>query len=292
MISVAFICDRGAISPTALALWSALSTASAPLEAIVVGLGLEAADWDRLAEVVSGFAGARLRRIDFDPGRLGAAGAVSGHISRATFARLFLHQLADGRVLYLDGDILVTGDLCKIAAVSLDRDLIAAVPDFVAQKWCARLHGPRRAEARRKLVRWGAYSGDPAQYFNAGVVLMDMAAIRADRAIAASLEDVGRAATYPLADQDHLNRVFAGRARLLGPEWNCSWGRIAAQRRFMAAAGLPVPPPADPIVLHFHGPAKPWKRAAWRRPLWQWPQVLRYRRALRAFNRRFPGLAF
>ena len=107
-----------------------------------------------------------------------------------------------------------------------------------------------------------------------------------------TLEDVGRASSYPLADQDHLNRVFAGRIRLLGPEWNCSWGRIAAQRRFAAEAGLPVPPPVDPVVLHYHGPAKPWKHLGLRRPLWQWPQVRRYRKARLEFNGRFPRLAF
>lgn len=292
MLSVAFICDRGALSPTALAIWSALSTASEPLDIVLVGLGLDAADWGRLSEVVSAFPGARLRRIEFDVSKLSGCGPASGHVSRATFARLFLHQLVEGRVLYLDGDILVTGDICGIAALRLDGLPIAAVPDFVAQKWCARLHGPRHAQARRKLSRWAVFSADPARYFNAGVVLMDTDAISADPALIAVLEDVASAATLPLADQDHLNRVFAGRAQLLGPEWNCSWGRIAAQRRYMGVVGLPLPPPADAIVMHFHGPAKPWKPLGLRRPLWHWPQVLRYRKAQRAFNARFPALAF
>lgn len=291
MFSVAFICDRAALAPTALAVWSALSAASAPLEIALVGIGLDPADWERVAAVVASFPGARLRRIDFDPDRLAAVGPASAHISTATFARLFLHRMVSRRVLYLDGDVLVKGDLNALASLPLDGAVVAAVPDFVAQKWCARQNGPRRATARRKLARWAAFSGDPARYFNAGMVLMDAAAVGADPGLAAALEDVERAAGYPLADQDHLNRVFAGRVRLLGPEWNCSWGRLAAQRRFMRAAGLPVPPPAGAIVLHFHGPAKPWKRLGWR-PLWHWPHVLRYRRAQRDFNARFPALAF
>lgn len=291
MTRVAFICDRAALRPTALALWSALSNASAPLDIIQVGIGLGAGDWQRLTELVARFGGAKLTAIPFDEARLGNAAAVSAHISRATFARLFLHRLVEGRVLYLDGDILVTGDLCSIGAVPLSGAPIAAVPDFVSGKWCARAHGLRRAEAVRRLARWAQWSGDPARYFNAGVVLMDTDAIRADPSLAAALEDVAQAARYPLADQDHLNRVFEGRAGLLAPEWNASWGRIAAQRRHMAAAGVTVPPPADPIVVHFHGPAKPWKHMGWRRSLWQWPQVLRYRQAQREFDAVFPAFS-
>lgn len=292
MLRLAVISDPNALRPTALAVWSALSRSSVPVEVIAVGLDFAETDWNRLTRVIADFPQARLTSIAFDPTQLGGAGAVSAHISRATFARLFLHRLVDGVVLYMDGDVRVTGDLAGLPAAALAGQPVAAVPDYVAQKWCARLRGPRHREAARKLRRWSEYSGEPARYFNAGVMLMDMAAIRADAALVAALEDVGRAASYPLGDQDHLNRVFQGRAALLGPEWNCSWGRLETQRRLMAAAGLPVPAGGGMAIDHYHGPNKPWKTLGPVKTLPRWSEIRGYRRDLRVFNARYPDLAF
>ncbi|MFD1880584.1 glycosyltransferase family 8 protein [Paracoccus pacificus] len=292
MLRLAVICDPNALRPTALAVESALSHATGPVELIVVGLDFAASDWARLDRMVASFPQTILTRIDFDISQLGDAGAVSAHISRATFARLFLHRLVDGVVLYMDGDVLVTGDLSRLKPQALAGQPIAAVPDFVVQKWCARRNGFRRRTALQKLRRWAEYSGDPARYFNAGVILMDMPAIRADAGLVAALEDVATASGYPLGDQDHLNRVFQNRATLIDPAWNCSWGRLHRQRSLMAKAGLPMAPPSDLAIIHYHGPNKPWKKLGWRKNWPRWPQIQRYRRALRAFNARYLDLAF
>lgn len=278
--------------PTALAIWSALRQATCAVEIVLVGLGLREADWRRVADIVAQAPGARLSTIAFDKTLLGSSRPAASHISQATFARLLLHRLVQGRILYVDGDVLFTADPCQIAFVETGDAPVAAVPDFVAQKWCARSGGFRSAQARHRLARWRDFAGNACHYINAGVLLMDLDKIRADVALTAALEDVAAASMYEHADQDHLNRVFAGRFHLLSPEWNCSWGRLQTQIRFMRSTGLPTSSATTPSIVHYHGAAKPWLRRAWRRPLWHWPEVLRYRREQRLFNEQFPEFVF
>src|SRR5206468_10963777 len=104
---------------------------------------------------------------------------------------------------------------------------------------------------------------DPSTYFNAGVLLVDLAGWREEQASAALLRFVTtRAEPLPWFDQDALNVVFAGRFHRLHPRWNAmsslwTWPELAAE----------VLGPEDhaearhqPSILHFEGPSlsKPW----------------------------------
>ncbi|ARO15873.1 Lipopolysaccharide 3-alpha-galactosyltransferase (plasmid) [Ketogulonicigenium robustum] len=297
-VQLAFITDAGAIGPTTFAMWTALCRASGPVDVIYVGIDLSEAHWAGVGSVVAGFAQARLVVVKFDDDLLQGVAAPSAHISRATFVRLFLHRFTRGRVLYLDGDIMVTGDVSAIAAVDMADAPIAAVCDFVVQKWAHMLaRKERSAKIARKMQRIAPLTvpAGPQYYFNAGVALMDMDRINADPTLVAALEDVQTAAQYPLADQDHLNRVFAGQAHVLAPQWNCSWGRLRLQRRYLADCVMMAdgnPATEGPIVIHYHGPKKPWRRVPLVHKLRFARAIWAYRTAQRAFLREFPDFSY
>ncbi|WCR10252.1 hypothetical protein JHW45_14435 [Paracoccus stylophorae] len=291
-VQIAFITDTNALQPTLVAMWSALRHATAPVRVIFVGIDLSAAGWSAVETTVGRFPDASVDPVRFHRDLLQDVRSPSAYISSATFARLFLHRFVSGRVLYLDGDILVTGDLTRIARADLDGRPAAAVCDYVVQKWASRVAQgkDRGGKGARRLERIAPITcpAPPASYVNAGLILLDMDRITAEPALVSQLEDVQAAATYPLADQDHLNRVFAGRILHLGPEWNCSWRRLTRQRQYQAATGIPTDPATaatGPVVIHYHGKYKPWQPVPLKHALRAAPLAFEYRLARSRFRR-------
>lgn len=293
MLKLAVVTDGGALGPTALAVWSALTHTPGPVEVVFLGIGIAPDALARIGRMVTRFPAACLTHIDLSEDLLGDRLPPGSHISKATFGRLQLHRLVAGRVLYMDGDVLVTGDLSPLAELDLRGAPVAAAPDFAAQQSCVRATSRFRRDRGMRTDRYAEVAGDPRRYFNAGVMLMDLDAIRARPDLAAAIEDVGAAAGYRLADQDHLNHTLAGETLLLDPAWNCSWGRLRRQRRFLDQLGLTAERAgaAEARILHFHGPWKPWRPIPWRRlprygrGAWIW------RKALATFRKQEPELA-
>jgi lipopolysaccharide biosynthesis glycosyltransferase len=189
--------------------------------------------------------------------------AVFGEINRpdprlplAALARLFLPSIARGRVLYIDGDTLICDALSPLFALEMEGFPIAAVRDQ---------HVLRQAQkAKPDLAYFQTLMvGHPAtDYFNAGVLLMDLDAIRKDADLVREMQDFSDLEGYRFLDQDHLNRLFAGRAFFLAHRWNFVWGRSRFQNQLWAALSLPVGESNGqaPEIVHFTGPKKPWEK--------------------------------
>ena len=136
---------------------------------------------------------------------------------------------------------------------------------------------------------------DPARvedYFNAGILLLNCDALRAHPALLARMEDVIAASACTHGDQDHLNALFATDLLQLDPAWNASWGRIRRHRDLITRSGLAIEGavPGRPVILHYHGPKKPWRDRRW--DVWssRGRATLLYRRAMRRFVRQYPPL--
>ena len=101
---------------------------------------------------------------------------------------------------------------------------------------------------------------DPERYFNSGVMLMDLARLRAD-GVAQRLIDYGRGRNLKWWDQDALNVIYGEQRLPLHPRWNCMNTLLlsnAARETFGPSAIDEAL--RDPGILHFEGPgpAKPW----------------------------------
>jgi lipopolysaccharide biosynthesis glycosyltransferase len=175
---------------------------------------------------------------------------TKGFTRKATWYRIFLPQLLPDveRVLYLDSDLIVVDTLAPLWELDLTGHWVGAVTNVFQHN-----HVHRPAE----LGLAGTHV-----YFNAGVLLMNLAEMRRDDCTAALLayarEDPERIAWR---DQDALN-VVLGEGRLpLHPRWNC----MNAFFVFDHAADA-FPPgrldeaKASPAIRHFEGPEqnKPW----------------------------------
>jgi lipopolysaccharide biosynthesis glycosyltransferase len=203
---------------------------------------------------------------------------VPAHMSIASYARLFA---ADSwlrgwdKALYLDADVFIEGRLAPLFGVDLNGALAALVED------CGYCRYDEAAAAWRAgmLAQIGL---DPAAtYFNAGVILFDVAGWRAARVTAAlaAFKDVQSKISGAM-DQDFVNFVVRGRALTLSLRWNF-------QTHFF---GLGLEPVVAPVVTHYLDILKPWRDP-------EWPEVYdplhveRFSRLLAADTVFGPGLS-
>lgn len=202
----------------------------------------------KLASVVSG-ASAHLNQIEI------ADEQVSGLQKRGTVAgvmwyRVFLPERLPhlDRVLYLDADTLVVDSLLPLWQTELRDSYAAAVSNILA---------PRLRDRPLKLGLRNA-----ANYFNSGVLLMNLDALRRE-AVGDKVLAYARAhgARLMWQDQDPLNVVFDERWHKLHPRWNCQ------SSLFYYEDGVPLfgaqavrEARANPAIVHFEGPdaVKPW----------------------------------
>lgn len=154
------------------------------------------------------------------------------------YARLFLGELLDPaiqRVLYLDSDIFVRSDLAPLYFMDMQGQAIAAAlqPD--------RIH----CIAGRDLRARNAFSmAEP--YFNAGVMLIDMAQYRAmdfGAVLREGLPESELAMFY--YDQDIINFCFRRRFLEIDMRWNLQNPETAHEI-------------LNPAILHYSADNKPW----------------------------------
>ena len=102
-----------------------------------------------------------------------------------------------------------------------------------------------------------------ALYFNAGVLLMNVRRWRSERVVERAIEFLQKHGdTISWADQDALNVILCGNWGQLDPSWNVQLitvGRYGESRydnpaRLRRQRALL----ADPGILHYAGPHKPW----------------------------------
>src|SRR5262249_35643375 len=115
--------------------------------------------------------------------------------NRTTLFRLGLERLAPAdcrRVLYLDADVLVLGDVRDVYGIDLRGAPLGGVPD----------PGVISEDFRQ---RWSLPPTD-LSYFNAGVLIIDLERVRAEQLFTKAIAFVAEHDTaLPFNDQDALN---------------------------------------------------------------------------------------
>lgn len=161
-----------------------------------------------------------------------------------TYMRLWLPgKLAAkyDRLLYTDADtMLATSELSRLFDVDMGSHSVAAVSDKM--QWLA---------LDRPVIDFEALNIDCGKYLNAGVCLFDVARYNKAGLLPRMLEIHHRGTPLAHHDQSLLNLALEGQWAELSPAWNWQWAN--AYPWFTARFA--------PKILHFGGPAKPWKAA-------------------------------
>lgn len=167
--------------------------------------------------------------------------ASLSHVTLATYGRLFLHELLAKveKVIYLDCDLLVTGDLAEIYLTPLNGFALAAVRDTVI---------PTVGHEWESLVKDlpGLRPDEP--YFNAGVLLLNLTKLR-DLDASALYAQLLRNVEARYADQSVLNGVFHGQWKAIPARWN---------RQVQLGREFSVFPDRPRAIWHFASKLKPW----------------------------------
>lgn len=164
--------------------------------------------------------------------------------------RIFLPRLLPDvdKLLYLDVDIIAVDSLAPLWDTQLGDHYLGAITNVFQE------------DHRDRPAQLGI--ADPREYFNSGVLLMNLELMRRD-ACTQALIDYARSHYDLLAwpEQDALNVVLGARRLHLHPRWNA----MNSVLNFPASAevfGAEAVEEArrNPALRHFEGPAanKPW----------------------------------
>jgi lipopolysaccharide biosynthesis glycosyltransferase len=174
---------------------------------------------------------------------------TAGFTRKATWYRILLPDLLPqvDKLLYLDVDTIVRADVGPLWATDLGDHYVGAVTNVF--QWD---HVHRPAELGL----------EPNEYFNAGVLLMNLAGMRRD-GMSRALIDFAKANADRLSwrDQDTLNLVLAKRRLPLHPRWNLM-NSVLLFRSAVEVFGAESVKEAreNPGIRHFEGQGvnKPW----------------------------------
>ena len=194
----------------------------------------------------------------------------NAHISIETYYRFLVQQLLPhyGKVLYLDSDLIVQGDVAQLYDTDLGDNLLAAVRDldFLGN---VNMKGGERLRYAKEVLGMD----DPYAYFQAGVLLLNTDALRELHTVREWL-DLASDARYIYNDQDILNAECEGRVHFLDYRWNvmtdCA-GRIEKVFSFAPSEAYEayLKSREDQLITHYAGFEKPWKmKACDRAPLY------------------------
>ncbi|WP_162619640.1 glycosyltransferase family 8 protein, partial [Salinicola peritrichatus] len=166
----------------------------------------------------------------------------------ATYYRLAVASLLPqhlDKVIYLDCDMLVADDIAELWRATLYGNIVGAVENLGI--------APKGVDIDRQ------------EYFNAGMLVIDLATWRANNVEAALFECM---ATFneslQYLDQDALNLVLRGRWKRLPLRWNLqpsAWSKVEKNRTSQTGYTHQefVDALQSPGIIHFLAKSKPWE---------------------------------
>ena len=153
------------------------------------------------------------------------------YYSCATYFRIFIAMMFPeyDKAIYLDSDIAVRCDLAEYFDTELGDNYVAGVPD-----------GAVGAVPVFKEYTKHVLGIDAENYFNAGVLLLNLKALR-DEDFYGKFSALLKKYKFVVAqDQDYLNVICKGRVKFLADEWTAM------------PVGGETPRLKDPKIIHYN----------------------------------------
>ncbi|WP_288926493.1 DUF4422 domain-containing protein [uncultured Maritimibacter sp.] len=186
--------------------------------------------------------------------------------SNATYNRFLLFDLLPDveRLVYLDVDLVLCGDVAELFDTDMNDAPLAAVTDALMTRVLAtrvRTRDPEVPDLYAYLSDDLGLSDDQiSRYFNAGVMVMNFAAMEVAK-VGRELREMVAGNRYFFRDQDILNVYFRDRFVTLPAQFNVhnsdrgAYDNVPVPIRNDALAAK-----ADPFIVHFAAAhQKPWR---------------------------------
>jgi len=250
--AVVLICDKNFFLPTFASALSArrhLTRGDVLIRILVTDA--DAAWCERLG------AAGRAKTISIMPAPVSEIAALQPHhrdryLPVAALSRFWVDRFLEPeieRFLYLDGDVLVDGDLDEIFSAIMPAGGMLAASDTVCL--CLNELGPGPKREQAYLQSLGLDNGE---YFNSGVILASRDGWRAiaDDAVAFL---IANGEVCRSSDQSALNAVAGDRLGRLSLRWNYQSDHMT----LLDPRTIGI----KPVIWHFTGAPKPWHCADW-----------------------------
>lgn len=262
VVPVVFAADNNYVPMLTTTIDSMLANASKDYfyDIVVIEDGITGENKEQMAQYFS-------RYNDVSVRFFGAGALISGydlttsneHISKETYYRFLIQDILPyyGKVLYLDSDLIIEGDVSELFELNLGDNLLAAAHD-VDYMGNLNMHDGKRMEYTKEVL----HMDNPFGYFQAGVLVLNTAEMRKLHSVEEWLE-IASNPDYIYNDQDILNAHCQGRVKYLGYEWNvmhdCG-GRVSNVFSFAPASAFDAynTSRSSPKIIHYAGFEKPW----------------------------------
>ena len=174
---------------------------------------------------------------------------IRDYYTGATYYRIFIAEMFPQyeKAVYIDSDVVLLGDISELYETPLGDALVGAVAD----------------EAVASVEQFRLYTKevlgiDAKEYFNAGVLVMNLKKFRESNFYAAFCQLLKTYKFSVAQDQDYLNVLCAGQVVFVDGEWN---------KMPIGGAGE-----LRPKLIHYNLTMKPWhyEDVLYREYFWQY----------------------
>lgn len=262
VVPVVFASDNNYVPMLSTTMFSMLRNANPSnfYDIVVLERNIDGARRDAIKEMVASFGNASVRFYNVSRMIRGYNLSTNNeHISLETYYRFLVQEILSfyDKVLYLDSDLIVRGDVSELFDTELGDTLLAAAHDV---DYLGNLN--MNDGKRMKYTVSDLGLSDPYAYFQAGVLVLNTAQMRKLHTVTEWMDIVSEA-DYIYDDQDILNVECQGRVTYLPFDWNvmhdCG-GRVASVFRFAPSASFDAynASRANPKIIHYAGWEKPW----------------------------------
>jgi lipopolysaccharide biosynthesis glycosyltransferase len=203
------------------------------IQLYVLCTGLTEENRHKLQKTISRF-GAQIQFIMVD-NTLYSGFHTNNHITSETYFRLSIPEVISSsvsKVIYLDSDVVVTGDIAEMWETDLKNHAIAAVSDLGGAFLCKELHIPEGV------------------FFNAGILIMNLTKWREEAISTKAINYISKNTTKMVYhDQEALNALLYDDWLELSPKWNVHSHMVRSKEWKGSNA---------PGMIHYTGSSKPW----------------------------------
>lgn len=213
VIPVFFACDNNYLPFLSVTLKSMLANASKGYDykIYVITTNLDEQYQKRIKEYESEHVEINIVQLREELLKITEKFHVRDYYSLETYYRFFIADLFPqyDKVLYMDCDIAVVGDIAELYNTQMEGNLLCAVQE----------------EVMAEVDVFGSYVEQALgvnrhEYFNAGIMLMNLDAFRKEKIQEQFLDLLSRYKFRVTQDEDYLNVICKGRVKLLDLGWN------------------------------------------------------------------------
>ena len=195
---------------------------------------------------------AQLTVYEIDPSK-SFPNILKGSVTTGTYLRLLIEEILPNdiqKVLYLDCDIIVVGNLCELYNTDISDYSIAAAYDVECDD----------------ILRYNRMDYPLEEgYFNAGVLLINLDYWRKNKIGKKALDFVfNNVELCEFHDQDALNHILHGSVKFISSKYNAIYDffRVDSEKLRIETIKYKaiMKDLESPVIIHYAGVFKPWHK--------------------------------